>query len=507
MQENIMSAVSWSIPFLETMVTLFVFAIGLGVLVIIVVFIRDVTQKKNAILRNYPVVGHFRDIFTNLGEFFRQYFFAMDREEMPFNRAEREWVKKAANNIDTTVAFGSTRNLNLVGMPIFANCPFPTLEEDSVATKELTIGENFCDKPYRAKSIFNISGMSFGALSKPAVLAFSNGARMAGCWYNTGEGGLAPYHLEGGADIVFQIGTAKYGVRNEDSSLSDERLHELGDIDNIKMFEIKMSQGAKPGKGGILPGGKVTKTIAKIRGIKQGEDSISPNRHIEISSASDLLDMINHVRDITGKPTGFKSVIGATEWLDDLFKEINKRGEQSAPDFITLDSGDGGTGAAPMPLMDNVGMTIKETLPLLVDKLLQYNLKTRIKVITSGKLINPAAVAWALCAGADFITSARGFMFSIGCIQALKCNKNTCPTGITTHNTRLQNGLNPQDKAVKVANYVTNMNEALEIIAHSCGVPEPRGLNRSHVRIMQNNGKSILMEEIYPSQGVKNESI
>lgn len=485
-------------PILEMLATLFVFAIGLVILIIIVTFIFDITQRKNAVLRNYPVVGHFRSIFSSLGEFFRQYFFAMDREEMPFNRAEREWVHKAANNDDTTVAFGSTKNLSPTGTVIFANCPFPTLDEDAVTTPAVTIGDGFCKTPYTAKSVFNISGMSFGAISKPAVLALSNGARMAGCWYNTGEGGLSPYHLEGGADIVFQIGTAKYGVRDLKGNLSDEKLTELAAHEQVKMFEIKMSQGAKPGKGGILPSAKVTKQIAEIRGIGVGTDSISPNRHLDVASAGDLLDMISRVREVTGKPVGFKSVVGATDWLDDFFKEINKRGEVAAPDFITLDSGDGGTGAAPMPLLDNVGLTIKETLPLLVDKLTQYNLRGRIKVITSGKLITPSEVAWALCAGADFITSARGFMFSIGCIQALKCNKNTCPTGITTHNERLQKGLDPKDKAVKVANYVHNMNHAVEIIAHSCGVKEPRGLNRNHVRIAQNNGRSIPMSELYP---------
>ncbi len=501
MQESVVTVLSWSLPVLEAMVTLFIFVIGLTMLVILAVFVLDITQRKNAILHNYPVIGHFRDILSSLGEFFRQYFFAMDREEMPFNRAERGWVHRAASDKDMTVAFGSTKNLSPVGTVIFANCPFPTLDKDSVETRPISIGEGFCKHPYVAKSLFNISAMSFGAISKPAVLALSNGARMAGCWYNTGEGGLSSYHLEGGADLVFQIGTAKYGVRNLDGTMSEEKLKKIVAHKQVKMFEIKMSQGAKPGKGGILPGGKVTETIAEIRGIKVGEDSISPNRHIEVSSASNLLDMIARVRKISGKPTGFKSVIGGMDWLDDLFKEINKRGEASAPDFITLDSGDGGTGAAPMSLMDNVGLPIHETLPLLIDKLMQYNLRKRIKVITSGKLITPSGVAWAICAGADFVNSARGFMFSLGCIQALKCNKNTCPTGITTHNKRLQKGLNPKDKAVKVANYVHNMTDAVEVIAHSCGVKEPRELNRSHVRIVQNSGRSIIMEELYPATG------
>ena len=501
MQEDITTALSWTFPVLEAMVTLFVFIIGLIMLAIVVVFILDMTQRTNAILRNYPVIGHFRDILSSLGEFFRQYFFAMDREEMPFNRAERAWVHRAANNKDMTIAFGSTKNLTIVGTVIFANCPFPTLDKDSVETRPVVIGAHSCKNPYVAKSLFNISAMSFGAISKPAVLALSNGARMAGCWYNTGEGGLSSYHLEGGADLVFQIGTAKYGMRNLDGTINEEKLKKIAAYKQVKMFEIKMSQGAKPGKGGILPGGKVTKTIAGIRGIKVGEDSISPNRHIEINSVGDLLDMVARVRKISGKPTGFKSVVGSTNWLDDLFREINKRGEASAPDFVTLDSGDGGTGAAPMSLMDNVGLPIRETLPLLVNKLIRYNLRERIKVITSGKLITPSEVAWAICVGADFINSARGFMFSLGCIQALRCNKNTCPTGITTHNKRLQKGLNPKDKAVKVVNYVRNMTHAVEVIAHSCGVKEPRELNRSHVRIVQSNGKSIIMEELYPVTG------
>jgi glutamate synthase domain-containing protein 2 len=483
---------------LDFMSALFAFFIGVLVLIVIVLFIVDILQSKNAIYRNYPVVGHFRPFFSGLGEFFRQYFFAMDREEMPFNRAEREWVHKASNNHDTTIAFGSSKVLSATGTIIFVNSPFPVLESDVQPSQLLCIGEDFCENPFQAKSFFNISGMSYGALSKPAILALSNGARMAGCWYNTGEGGLSPYHLEGGADIVFQIGTAKYGVRHLDGGLNKEKLKEVASYDKVRMFEIKLSQGAKPGKGGILPAEKVTSKIAEIRGIPIGEASISPNRHPEINNTEDLLDMIYEVRKITGKPTGFKAVLGSDGWLDELFQSIKKRGLEYAPDFITLDSGDGGTGAAPMSLMDNMGLPIRETLPLLVNSLIQYELRDRIKVITSGKLITSAEVAWALCVGADFITSARGFMFSLGCIQALKCNKNTCPTGITTHNKRLQKGLNPQNKAVKVANYVHNMQHSVEVIAHSCGVEQPRQLNRTHARIVQSDGNSVMMSKLYP---------
>jgi glutamate synthase domain-containing protein 2 len=315
---------------------------------------------------------------------------------------------------------------------------------------------------------------------------------------NTGEGGLSPYHLEGGCDIVFQIGTAKYGVRNVDGSLNDDKLKAIANHEQVRMFEIKLSQGAKPGKGGILPGEKVTETISEVRGIPAGQASISPNRHPEINSVEDMLDFIDHVRRVTGKPTGIKAVVGAYGWLEQLCQEIHRRGIESAPDFFTLDGGDGGTGAAPMPLMDNVGLQLDESLPMLSDIFHKYGLRERIRIIASGKRVTPIDVAWAICAGAAFVNSARGFMFSLGCIQAMKCNKNTCPTGITTHDPRLQRGLDPSDKKVKVANYCKNLVHEVEVIAHSCGVDEPRQLGRKHVRIVQANGKSVPLDELYP---------
>ena len=475
---------------------LFIICIGLAVLAVIYMYITDIRQHKHAIRHNYPVIGRFRYLFEKQGEFFRQYFFAMDREEMPFNRAERSWVYKAAKNVDRTLAFGSTRSLEPTGTIMFMNCAFPTLEEDAVAPAPITIGPD-CRTPYTTSSIFNISGMSYGAISKPAVQALSHGAKIAGCWMNTGEGGLSPYHLEGGADIVFQVGTAKYGVRNAEGHLSKEKLEEVAAHPEVKMFEIKMSQGAKPGKGGILPGGKVTAEIAKIRGIPEGKDSISPNGHIDIRSVGDLLDMIDFIRETTGKPVGFKSVIGSLNWFDELLDEIEKRGKASAPDFITIDSADGGTGAAPQPLIDYVGLPLKESLPLVVARLEKHQLKGRIKVIASGKLITPSKVAWAIALGADFVVSARGHMFALGCIQALQCNKNTCPTGITTHNKRLQQGLDVGDKTQRVANYNKYIHYGLGVIAHSCGVTNARQLNKSHIRIVTENGLSIALDKLY----------
>ena len=257
----------------------------------------------------------------------------------------------------------------------------------------MTIGP-YAKHPYTTDSIFNISGMSYGAISIPAVKALSAGAKKAGVWMNTGEGGLSPYHLEGGCDIVFQIGTGKFGVRNPEGGFDEQKLKDIAAHDTVKMFEIKLSQGAKPGKGGILPGAKVTAEIARIRGLEPGQDAISPNRHPEVDSNDDLLDMIKYVRDVTGKPVGFKAVIGAYGFFENLCKLITERGVESAPDFVTIDSADGGTGAAPMSLIDNMGMPIRESLPLVVDILRKYDLRDRVKVCVSGKMINPSEVAW-----------------------------------------------------------------------------------------------------------------
>lgn len=485
------------IAILDVMAMLFVFAIGVGVLLVAVLYIADVTQTQHAVRKNFPVIGRLRYFFEGLGEFFRQYFFALDREEMPFNRAERSYVYRAAKKVDTTVAFGSTRDLRPVGQVLFVNSAYSILDEEARPPAPLVLGP-YAREPFEARSVVNVSGMSYGAISRPAVLALSHGARMAGIWLSTGEGGLSPFHLEGGADIVFQIGTAKYGVCDAHGDLSDEKLRAVAAHEQVKMFEIKLSQGAKPGKGGILPAEKVTPEIAAIRGIPVGKASISPNRHRDIGNSVELLDMIARVREVTGKPVGFKAVISAFDWLDELFREVNRRGVESAPDFITLDSGDGGTGAAPASLIDYVGIPIKESLPELADKLSEHGLKDRIRIIASGKMITPAKAAWALCAGADFVSTARGFMFALGCIQALQCNKNTCPTGVTTHNPRLQKGLDPADKAVRVKNYAEHMHYELGVIAHSCGIAEPRQFERKHCRVMGEDGHSRTLEELYP---------
>jgi glutamate synthase domain-containing protein 2 len=482
-----------------------VISYGLGTLIaflviagLVILFIKDITQKKHTVLRNYPVIGHLRYWMEELGEYFRQYFFMNDREEMPFNRATRGWVYRLAKDEGGVIGFGSTNNQNEPGSIVFVNAPYPVLEEDRLPTPPVAIGEGYCRTPFAAKSVVNISGMSFGAISEPAVRALSRGAARAGCWMDTGEGGLSPFHLEGGCDVIMQVGTANYGIRDAQGRFSPERARELAALPQVKAFEIKLSQGAKPGKGGVLPAAKVTEQIARIRGIPPNQDSISPNRHRDIANADQLLDKVAMLRDLTGKPVGVKTAVGGWQFINELAEAIHRRGLEAAPDFLAIDGGEGGSGAAPQALMDHMALSIAEALPRVVDALIESGLRSRIRVIASGRLVTSARAAWALCAGADFVNSARGFMFALGCIQALRCHQNTCPTGVTTHNPRLQRGLVVEEKYIRVANYALNMNREIDMIAHSCGCRHARELRREHVRIVQAAGKSVALNMLYP---------
>ncbi|MDH5691746.1 MAG: FMN-binding glutamate synthase family protein [Gammaproteobacteria bacterium] len=468
---------------------------GIVMLLLVMLFVYDIFQSKHAVLRNFPVVGHLRYFLEKQGEYFRQYFFAHDREELPFNRATRNWVYRTAKGIGGIVGFGSTIDHRQPGSIIFVSSAYPMLEEECTPAPQMVIGPD-CEFPFTAKQIFNISGMSYGAISAPAVRALSRGAAESGVWMNTGEGGLSSYHLEGECDLIFQVGTAKYGVRDEAGRLDDQKLKEVAQ--HVKAFEIKISQGAKPGRGGVLPAVKVSEEVARIRGIPAGKVSSSPNRHREIKTTDDLLDMIARIRDVTGRPVGFKAVISNQRFPQSLFECIHRRGIDSAPDYITLDGGDGGTGAAPQLLMDHVGLSLGESLPMLIDLLMEADLKDRIKVVASGKLVTSADVAWALCVGADFVTSARGYMFALGCIQSLQCHQDTCPTGITTHNKRLQRGLVVEDKAKRVANYAHWVNVEVDKLAHSCGLANAREFRREHVRIVQQANFSIPLDVLRP---------
>jgi glutamate synthase domain-containing protein 2 len=443
-------------------------------------YLHDRRQSQHTILRNFPVIGHFRYFAETWGDYMRQYQYLPDWVERPFNRLERAWVYRSSKGVSNLVSFGSEN----VPSFVFRNAPFPVLDSEKRPfpgkTIGITAGPGACRTPYVAKSFFNISGMSYGALSHAAVTALSNGARLAGVWMATGEGGLAPYHLQGGGDLVMQIGTAKYGVRDAEGRLSEARLREIAAIAAVRMFEVKLAQGAKPGKGGILPAAKVTPEIAEIRGIPAGEDSISPNRHLDIGNIAELGAFVARLRDITGKPVGVKFVLGDPAFLDDWFGDCAVHPEH-CPDYVQIDGGEGGTGAAPAPLADYVGLPITQALPEVTAARARHGLTTRLRVVAAGKLITPDKVAWALAMGADFVSSARGFMFSLGCIQAMKCGSGQCPTGVTASNPRLIAGLDPTDKAVRVARYATRLQEEVAMIAHSCGAADVTGLRPHHV--------------------------
>lgn len=447
---------------------------------LIALYVHDRRQTAHTILRNYPVIGYFRYFAETLGEYMRQYQYLPDWAERPFNRLERAWVYRSAKGVSNLTSFGSEN----VPSFVFRNAAFPVLEEEQrhYPGKQIGIteGPGACHEPYFARSFFNISGMSYGALSRAAVSALSRGAKIAGVWMATGEGGLAPYHLEGGCDVVMQMGTAKYGVRDAEGNLSETRLREIAAHPEVKMFEIKLAQGAKPGKGGILPGVKVTEEIAAIRGIPVGQDSISPNRHRDIGSVRELGQFIDRLRCVTGKPAGVKFVVGDPIFLDDWFSDCVAHPE-GCPDYIQVDGGEGGTGAAPSALIDYVGLPITVSLPLVAAARERHGLRDRIRIVAAGKLITPDKVAWALCMGADFVSSARGFMFSLGCIQAMKCGTGRCPTGVTSAEPRLIAGLDPADKAQRVARYATKLREEVEIIAHACGLTDPTGFQPRHV--------------------------
>ncbi|MDX8381655.1 MAG: FMN-binding glutamate synthase family protein [Ghiorsea sp.] len=470
-------------------------SVGIVILFFVILFIQDVLQPHSAIRRNFPVLGRFRYFLEKQGEYFRQYFFAHDREEMPFNRSTRNYVYRAAKGIKPLIGFGSSNDLREPGSIIFVNSAFPNLAEEESNASPKVIGE-IRKKPFNAKHIFNLSGMSFGALSEPAVRALSIGAAEAGIWMNTGEGGLSPYHEVGGGDIIYQIGTAKYGVRDDAGNLSDEKLKAVAE--KVVAFEIKLGQGAKPGKGGVLPGHKVTQEISDIRGIPVGVDSISPNRHRDIANIQDLMDMIQRIHEVTQRPVGIKIVGGSGSFMRELCEEILKRGDGSEPDFITVDGAEGGTGAAPQVLADHMGLPLNEALPMIVDILIEYKLRQRIDVIASGKLVTAAAVARALCLGADFCVSARGFLFSLGCIQSMQCHTDECPTGITTQNKKLQRGLNVELKAIRVANYAKWMNAEVDMIAHSCGLRSAHDFTREHARVVASAHKSIPLDIVHP---------
>ena len=447
-------------------------------------YVHDRRQTRHAILRTFPIVGRFRYLAETWGEYMRQYQYLPDWEERPFSRLERSWVYRSAKGVSNLISFGGEQ----VPAFVFRNAAFPPLDEETTPWPGTEIGVRHgpgaCARPYAPKTFFHISGMSYGALSGPAVLALSQGANQAGCWMATGEGGLSPQHRAGGADLVFQIGTAKYGVRDPNGALSEDKLRDVGASPTVRMIEVKLAQGAKPGKGGILPAAKVTPEIAAVRGIPVGTPSLSPNRHREIGNVAELGAFVDRVRRLTGLPVGVKFVVGDETFVEDWFADAAAH-PAHCPDYVAVDGGEGGTGAAPAPLADYVGLPITQALPAVVAARARHGLVDRIRVVASGKLITPDKVAWALASGADHVVSARGFMFSLGCIQALKCGSGRCPTGVTASDPKFVRGLDPADKSVRVARYARRVADEVAMIAHSCGLAHPGLLTARHVTAIE----------------------
>jgi glutamate synthase domain-containing protein 2 len=452
---------------------------GAGVAVVAVI-VRDLSQTRNAVNRNFPLVGHLRALFSELGPPLRQYFFASDTEERPYNRITREWVYASAAGTSNAIAFGSQVDHNAPGRLHILPSLYPTLASKTGPLPVPRVIGASRPEPYQPNHFVNISGMSFGALSPNAVRALSRGARLAGMYMGTGEGSISPYHVEGGGDILFQIGPAKFGCRTPEGRFDDEKARQILAMPQVKMVEIKLAQGAKPGQGGLLPKEKITAEIAAIRGIPMGEDCQSPNGLEECRDVVSLLDFIGRVRSLTGKPVGIKLVVGSVAEIWDLCGEITMRGY--GPDFIVIDGAEGGTGAGPLSLADHVGMPVMDGLIAVDDALRQWGLREQIAVIVSGKIATGGEAALHLAMGADLIHIGRGFLLSIGCIQALRCHTNTCPAGVTTQNRWLQAGLDPADKGARVANYSLALERDILAITHACGLTDPRELDRSVLR-------------------------
>ena len=447
-------------------------------------------QNEHALLKNFGLLASMRYMIESIGPEMRQYLYLEDNEERPFNRHERSEVYRKAKDIDSAAAFGS--QLNFSGDEIKIKHSMYPLSKDRVEEFSLTFGEERNLKTaYTINKPFMISAMSFGALGENAVRSLSRGAKMSGIPINCGEGGFPKYHLKERADIIFQLGTAKFGCRNEDNSLNDEKLKKITSLPEVKMVEIKISQGAKPGKGGLLPKSKISPEIAKLRGVKRDRDVVSPPHHVECKDPKTTVEFISRVQKISGLPVGIKICIGDFGEFRDLVLMMKKM--KTFPDYIVIDGAEGGTGAAPKGFIDNVGVPLYSALYRVDEILRELKVRDKLKVVASGKLIIPGKQMTAMCLGADAIYSARGFMFSIGCIQALQCGGNTCPVGITTHDPTLQKGLVVSEKASRVANYVKNMEKDFYELLAATGVKSPRDLSRKNLFIPQgsNVGKSM----------------
>jgi len=440
----------------------------------------DIFQPYHAIRRNYPILGHGRFILEKLRPEIMQYFVETDTEGMPINRMFRSLVYQRAKKVNDTTPFGTQMDVYRAGYEFMDHSMYAKHFNTAVDLPRVRVGGPDCTQPYDA-SLLNISAMSFGSLSKNAVMALNKGAKMGGFAHNTGEGGLSPYHLKYGGDIIWQIGTAYFGCRTPEGNFCPDTFKKQAILPQVKMIEIKLSQGAKPGHGGVLPASKNTEEIAAIRHVKPHTTVLSPPTHSEFSSAEGLLQFVKKLRDLSGgKPIGFKLCVGREHEFVNICKAMLNT--QIKPDFITVDGGEGGTGAAPVEFSNSLGMPLREGLAFVKNTLDGFDLKKDIKIIASGKLFSGFHMARAIALGADMCNSARAMMLSIGCIQARKCNTNTCPVGVATQNKSLMKGLVVKDKAPRVANFhKATLHSFLELVA-AAGLESHAQLNRCHIK-------------------------
>ncbi|GAA4270158.1 FMN-binding glutamate synthase family protein [Hyunsoonleella aestuarii] len=454
---------------------------GWVLIFLLLVAIRDIFfQKAHTISHNYPIVGHLRYWLESIGPEMRQYFVANNREELPFNRIERSWIYASAKKENNYEGFGTDRDIyehqhifiNNAMMPFKINENHPnTIDKSFLPCAKVMGAYNKRKRPYRPKSVINVSAMSFGSLSAKAVESLNKGIKMADAYHNTGEGGLSPYHSHGG-DVVFHFGTGYFGVRSKDGSFSMEKMIKLVEENPfIRAIEIKLSQGAKPGKGGVLPGAKITKEIAQIRGVEVGKDVLSPPNHKAFSNVPELLVFIEDIAEATGLPVGIKAAIGKLGEWEELANLMLKTGK--GPDFITIDGGEGGTGAAPPSFADHVSLPWVYGFSDLYRLFKNKDLTERLVFIGSGKLGFPAKAAMAFAMGVDCINVAREAMLSIGCIQAQICHTNRCPSGVATQSKWLQNGIDRTLKSVRLAQYFQTFKKELIEITHAAGYEHP----------------------------------
>jgi glutamate synthase domain-containing protein 2 len=464
---------------------------GWMLIFIVFVAIKDVFfNRAHTIKHNFPVVGHLRYFLEAIGPELRQYIVASNREELPFNRIERGWIYASAKNENNYEGFGTDQDIFSTHYIFINNAMIPfNLKEDHpnkinpnfVACAKVIGQYNRRKRPFRPASIINVSAMSFGSLSAKAIASLNEGCKLTGAYHNTGEGGLSQYHKKG-ADVVFHFGTGYFGVRDDTGNFSMEKMVELvKDNPQIRAIEVKLSQGAKPGKGGVLPASKITKEISKIRNVPIGKDVLSPPNHTAFSNIPELIDFVEEIAEATGLPVGIKSAVGRLNQWKELATLMAKT--KRGPDFITIDGGEGGTGAAPPSFADHVSLPWIYAFTDVYKLFLNQGITDRIVFIASGKLGFPAKAAMAFALGADCINVAREAMMSIGCIQAQVCHNNTCPTGVATQNKWLQAGINVKEKSKRVNYYFTKFRKELLEITHACGYEHPSQFTMDDVEI------------------------